>query len=420
MGKDLKGKELGKGITQRKDGLYQARIYATKDRKEICFYGHDLEKLKKKRNNIIQSKNKLPCQITNNSITLEKWFEQWMVTYKVGRIKDTTLRNYHASFKRCKPFLKKKLICDLDEHDFQKLVDDLYNAGYSPSIVKPTFSALSQCMQKAVDNHLISYNPCKGVTLKKKSTFEPIKESKEDTKYLTEEEIELFFSTAHTTRYIDVFYILLHTGMRSGELCALEWNDIDIENRTVHIYKTLTRITKYYDNTGLKLQHPVQEIQITTPKQESSNRYIPLSDSVINAFRVWKEKQDYDRSNSKTHWGKENKLLRKYPNLIFTTKPGNCLTPNILSAECRRICDVINGHNKSDFSKKLQIHPHLFRHTFLSRCYESGMDPLTVSLIAGHSKSEMTMYYTHLKDDFIKKEFGKYVKYMDINLYDKE
>lgn len=343
-----------------------------------------------------------------------------MATYKVGRIKNTTLRNYQASYNRCKTFLENKRIGDLKELDFQNLIDNLYDIGYSASIVKPTFSAINQCMQKAADNHLISFNPCKGVTLKKKSDFKPVKKSKEETKRLTEEEINLFFSAAQNVRYAEIFYILLHTGLRSGELCALEWSDIDIENRTIHVYKTLTRITKYYDNNGMKLQHPIQEIQITTPKQESSNRYIPLSGNVMSAFHKWKEKQEHDKYNLKPYWGRENKLLKKYPDLIFTTIHGNCLTPNNLSAECKRICDIINTHSSEDYSTKIQIHPHLFRHTFISQCYESGMDPLTVSLIVGHSKSEMTMYYTHLKDDFIKKEYNKYTDYMNINLFSKE
>lgn len=307
MGKDLKGNELGKGITQRKDGRYQARIYASKDSKTLCFYGFDLDELKKKRDSIIQSRVK-PHQLPNTSITFEKWFEQWMATYKVGRIKNTTLRNYQASYNRCKTFLENKRIGDLKELDFQNLIDNLYDIGYSASIVKPTFSAINQCMQKAADNHLISFNPCKGVTLKKKSDFKPVKKSKEETKRLTEEEINLFFSAAQNVRYAEIFYILLHTGLRSGELCALEWSDIDIENRTIHVYKTLTRITKYYDNNGMKLQHPIQEIQITTPKQESSNRYIPLSGNVMSAFHKWKEKQEHDKYNLKPYWGRENKL----------------------------------------------------------------------------------------------------------------
>lgn len=58
MGKDLKGNELGKGISQRKDGLYQARIYASSNKKAQCFYGHDPIGLKRKRAHLVQFRNK--------------------------------------------------------------------------------------------------------------------------------------------------------------------------------------------------------------------------------------------------------------------------------------------------------------------------------------------------------------------------
>lgn len=58
MGKDLKGNELGKGISQRKDGLYQARIYASSNRKAQCFYRHDPIELKKRRDYLVQFRNK--------------------------------------------------------------------------------------------------------------------------------------------------------------------------------------------------------------------------------------------------------------------------------------------------------------------------------------------------------------------------
>ena len=48
MGRDLQGNELGRGLYQRKDGLYQARVYASGYSKPICFYGHDVDELKQK------------------------------------------------------------------------------------------------------------------------------------------------------------------------------------------------------------------------------------------------------------------------------------------------------------------------------------------------------------------------------------
>ena len=59
--------------------------------------------------------------------------------------------------------------------------------------------------------------------------------------------------------------------------------------------KTLNRITKYYDESGMKLEKPEHVIQITTPKREASNRYIPMTDDVTEAFAIWKRKQEYDK-----------------------------------------------------------------------------------------------------------------------------
>ena len=105
----------------------------------------------------------------------------------------------------------------------------------------------------------------------------------------------MFFEAIEDGRYVEVFRILLHTGMHSGELCALEWDDIDIDTGFIRIYKTLNRITKYYDESGMKLEKPEHVIQITTPKREASNRYIPMTDDVTEAFAIWKRKQEYDK-----------------------------------------------------------------------------------------------------------------------------
>lgn len=206
MGKDLKGKEIGKGIYQRKDGLYHARIYASGYSKPISFYGHDLKELKEK---------------------------------------------------------------------------GIYS------------------IQKKID-------------------FKPVKNPEAENQCLSDEEIDVFFSAAENARYKEIFYILLHTGLRSGELCALEWDDIDTKNGFIHVYKTLNRITKYYDKNGFKLKEPLHVIQITSPKREASNRYIPMTDEVKDAFYNWKKKQDHDKAEIGRKWGKSNQLLREYPNLIFT------------------------------------------------------------------------------------------------------
>ena len=171
--------------------------------------------------------------------------------------------------------------------------------------------------------------------------------------------------------------------------------------------KTLNRITKYYDESGMKLEKPEHVIQITTPKREASNRYIPMTDDVTEAFAIWKRKQEYDKKKLGEKWGKNNELMREYPHLIFTTTSGNCLTPGTLAVECRRICSVANRKNREVEGGKeceeIKIYPHLFRHTFVTRCYEAGVYPMTIALIVGHSREKMVIHYTHISKEFQKK-----------------
>ena len=180
----------------------------------------------------------------------------------------------------------------------------------------------------------------------------------------------------------------------------------------IRIYKTLNRITKYYDESGMKLEKPEHVIQITTPKREASNRYIPMTDDVTEAFAIWKRKQEYDKKKLGEKWGKNNELMREYPHLIFTTTSGNCLTPGTLAVECRRIFSVANRKNREVEGGKeceeIKIYPHLFRHTFVTRCYEAGVDPMTIALIVGHSREKMVNHYTHISKEFQKKDFVKY------------
>lgn len=103
-GKDLKGKELGKGLCQRKDGLYQARVYKPGYSVPIYLYNAKLSELKRERETILQ-KQKAGASINQITQTVNHWFEEWMKLYVVGRLKATTIRNYIASFNRGKNIL---------------------------------------------------------------------------------------------------------------------------------------------------------------------------------------------------------------------------------------------------------------------------------------------------------------------------
>ena len=87
----------------------------------------------------------------------------------------------------------------------------------------------------------------------------------------------------------------MYKRQRIGEALALEWCDLDFKHEKLRVYKTLNRVTKYYDSKGNELPERYSTIQITTPKKSASNRKVPLTDAVIAAFMSWKEKQDRDK-----------------------------------------------------------------------------------------------------------------------------
>ena len=115
-------------------------------------------------------------------------------------------------------------------------------------------------------------------------------------------------------------------------------------------------------------------------------------------------------------------LLNDYPQLIFTTQEGNCFMPTQAEKECRRITSIMNNHEKQQALTENReyhisnIHPHLFRHTFITLCYEFHMDPASIMLISGHNDIDMMKHYTHPDSVFINSELIN-IQIICINIY---
>lgn len=180
------------------------------------------------------------------------------------------------------------------------------------------------------------------------------------------------------------------------------------------------------------------ESNIQSEEQQENGANVQAEEQQENGSNVQSEEQQENESNAQTEEqqkettasdeeliqtvddlvklskkpAQEYQSMREYPHLIFTTTSGNCLTPGTLAVECRRICSVVNRKNREVEGCKeyeeIKIYPHLFRHTFVTRCYEAGVDPMTIALIVGHSREKMVNHYTHISKEFQKKDFVKY------------
>lgn len=158
MGKDLKGKELGKGLYQRKDGRYEAR--AKINGKTIDIFDKSLRELKKRfEEEKLQAVNRIEAK--RNRITLNEWFEEWFQTYKIPHIKETSvfpMRNkFYNTFGK---YLGDMRIVDITNIDVQNVINKLKSEGKATSTMRDALGRMRDCMESAKNNMFIPINPC--------------------------------------------------------------------------------------------------------------------------------------------------------------------------------------------------------------------------------------------------------------------
>ena len=234
MGKDLKGKELGTGITQRKDGVYQGR-YVDRFGNRKTIYNSSIRELK--RDLAVLISDNINYTSIRQEITLDDWFNRWLEIYKENSIRPNTKREYvHIYNKNISPYLGNRKINSLVKSDIQKIIDIAYEANYKYERQSKIRVVLLDMLSRALEDDLISKNPVKGVKLRS--------EKKIEAKALTINEQKVFFEYCRNTFYDNLFNVAVNTGLRPGELFALTKDDINIEEGCIDVNKTLDRYKK--------------------------------------------------------------------------------------------------------------------------------------------------------------------------------
>ena len=158
--------------------------------------------------------------------------------------------------------------------------------------------------------------------------------------------------------------LCLYTGMRIGEICALKWSDVDLDSCLINVNKTVLRIR----NTQVRGKQPKTVIVTGTPKTESSQRTIPMP-KVIGELLKTEGKHlsgDYYVATCSTRLMEPRRYYEKYKTIL-------------------RKCGITRNYTF-----------HALRHTYATRCIESGIDPKVVSELLGHSSVTITLNrYVH-------------------------
>lgn len=389
----MKKAGLPKGIRLSK-GSYEAR--KTVNGVSICLHNKDLDKLIVQFNEVIEmAKNSVDYKVKNT--TLNDWFEEWFNTTKRLTIKETSIapmkRKYYRTFGF---YLGERKVSTLMPVDIQKAINAMDSDEIAVSTIMDAKGLLHQCLDAAVANRFLVANPCVAVSVPKK-----YKEAEVEIA-LTEKEQREFLSYIDSSWYKEMFYFMFLTGVRVGELGAVQWQDIDFEAKVIHIRHSLS--CNYCE--GVK-----REVMVS-PKTACSNREIPFIGEMEEILLSQKKKVTKLKKDLADRWrGKE------FTDLVFVTGMGSPCSRYIVEKEINKTVERMNEEearmavieNRKPVEVIRKFHPHTIRHTFATRCAEKGIDVKVAQRLLGHSNVTITLnVYTHVNETRQLKELEKF------------
>lgn len=389
MGKSINGKELGQGITQRKDGRYQAR-FTNRFGKRQTIYGKTLNEVRQKLRTE-QYEDEKQINVVNSDMTLDEWFEVWITTCK-GNCRDTSRGTYRTSYNRIKEELGWRKLSGLNLIILQQAFNNLKTDASR----KDTKKTLVDMLNKAIDSDLLYKNVAKQInTVMSKDEDLEDDENPKEKRVLTLEEADLFLEVSSHYRYFNEFNLALETGMRIGEILGLKISDLDFKNRSIYVKRTLVYAKCEDENDPM---YKKWRFEFHPPKSDKGRRRIPMT---LKAYQILKRqllKKDAIEAKGK-------KALKGYEDLVFITRNNTPISPRDTTKVMSTISERI-ALQKPDFEP---LTPHTLRHTFATRCIERGINPKTLQILLGHSTIQITLdLYCHVTDDTLEIEMSKF------------
>ena len=363
-----KRRKQGEGtLRKRADGRWEARVVIGYDEKgnpitknvTAMEKGKCLEKLE-------QLKEKCGVQLTGKvkaEMAFGDWLDFWYQQYAKQTLRPTTQSGYeNMIYNHLIPDIGTIPLNKLTQNDLQqfytrlknggrKVRTELYGKGLSDRMVRGCHAMCRKALEKAVADGIIRINPAIGCKL-------PPKKAKE-MQVLTREEMQRFMAQAKADGYFELFLLELCTGMRRGEIVALQWDDLNMQTGELHICRQATTV---HGN-----------IHICAPKTKSSIRTVILPPDIVKILAEYKK-----RVNSR--WMFPSPVKEDAP--YHPSAVRKVLDRTLERAECKH------------------IRFHDLRHTFATTALANGMDVKTLSAIIGHISSETTLnIYTHITDN---------------------
>jgi len=359
----------GENIFYRKDGRWEARYfkgYNIEGRYTYGYvYGKTYTEVKNKRNEVLialKTFDKQHRSTDSFGYVVKTWLLQ-----KKSTIKDSTYARYvNLINNHIMPKLGNVKAANMNDEIIALFINEGLKTGNCRNK-----SPLSNKMVKDIVTLLKQITTYADIRIKITSP----RVVKKDIVILTEEEqmkFEDYLIKSDEPVNIGML-IALYTGLRIGEICALKWDDIDIEKKQLRVKHTMIRIKNLDENSKAKTKVIIDE-----PKTITSKRVIPLPPTIINKIsKLSREPGKYVLSNTEAY-----------------LEPRNCYN------QFKKILKALNMPNYCF---------HTLRHTFATKCIELGFDPKALSEILGHSDIKITLaLYVHPSDKQKEKYMEKF------------
>lgn len=371
---------------KRADGRYQTKAYyqdpATGARKEKCFYGDTFSEADKKKREFLRQ---LESGISPDafSITVSEYVDKWLALRALkdkDRKTTRTFDTHKRESQRLVDALGKKQLRHVTQSDIAAVI--LSRQGMSKKAINSTYTTIHQIFKTAYKDRLISYDPMDGLQ-------KP--EGTQGThRFLEDWEKQLIFK--HWAGHRGGFFaiVMLFTGLRRGELCALDWSHVNLTAGTISVSESLSDSHGKTIRGATKTEAGVRIIPILPPllpilksRAHASGPVCPglqgeymsasASDSLWSSFRYYL---------GVCLCGIEKRSIKKENRLAIATHP-----------------DLYSESHPKYIWKDLTIRMHDLRHTYCTMLYDAGVDVKTAQLLMGHSSIEVTLkIYTHLSD----------------------
>ena len=353
-------------IRKRKDGRWEGRYTAGRDPVTgKAIYKNVLAKTQKeckeKLERAIEKNGKVDA-VRSGKYTVAEWVRLWFETYSKPSIREQTACYYNN-------YIEKHIVPGIGSIKLDKLttlqIQQFYNKlktsgrvqryehielkdkGLSNRFIRGVHGVLNSALEQAVKERLITSNPAEGCKLPKIE--------KKEMKVLLPEQIGAYLQEANKRGLLPAYYLELTSGLRRGELLALLWTDLDVENMTISVTKQVNRING--------------QLKVSQPKTSNSIRTIPIPKQAVDLLILEHEKHPDN------------------PYMFPSPKTGTMYDPDSFRHTHEKILAAAGIEH---------IRFHDLRHTFATLSLQNGVDVKTLSNTLGHYSAGFTLdTYTH-------------------------